>query len=388
MRSYFSGRRVELRAESSSIEKHTTRGCPQGSILGPDEWNMLIGPLLDLELPAGCHLLAYADDVTALLGGRTKLDVQTKGQAVIDMIRDWTERHSLRVAPEKCAYVTLKGEFARYAGPSLKLGTVKVKQKQKAVLLGLKISSNGSFPGHVEDRVSAAISSFALIRRAFHRNWGARPDALSIIYRCAIVPKVTYGVAIWGDQIDKHRKIIAQRLRTCQRFANIAICAGAASVSHAASQVLAGEPPLDMVASELKCLDRFRNGSLQESHLGETVDFTDMKSAKAKLREITLVKWQNEWDRADTGRTTYSFLPNIRQRLEHKIRFNVKLTRVLTGHSSLYGDYRHRILKMPGEIGLCAECAVTDTVLHRIPMNRGIKSVRNSWDTLYMYKRM
>ncbi|KAL1454531.1 hypothetical protein WDU94_010767 [Cyamophila willieti] len=102
---------------------------------------MLIDPLLDLELPAGCHLLAYADDVTALVGGRTKLDVQTKGQAVIDMIRDWTERHSLRVAPEKCAYVTLKGSKIAEQNSD---GIVVMKWKDKGDVLVLSTKHDDS----------------------------------------------------------------------------------------------------------------------------------------------------------------------------------------------------------------------------------------------------
>ena len=107
--------------------------------------------------------------------------------------------------------------------------------------------------------VSAAIAPFVMRRRTFDRNWGDR-DAMSVIYKNAVVPRATYEVGMWGDDIYKKRKVIARR-QTCQRYAFIAICAGARTVSHTASQVLVGEPPLDMLASELKYLERFRNGS-------------------------------------------------------------------------------------------------------------------------------
>ena len=79
--------------------------------------------------------------------------MQAKCQAVIDTIERWTAEHGLRIAPEKCAYVTLKGEFVQWAGLSLKLGTVNVKQKREATLLGLNISPDRSWVPHVESRV-------------------------------------------------------------------------------------------------------------------------------------------------------------------------------------------------------------------------------------------
>ncbi|KAL1448687.1 hypothetical protein WDU94_005670 [Cyamophila willieti] len=121
-----------------------------------------------------------------------------------------------------------------------------------------------------------------------------------------------------------------------------------------------------MVASELYVLEQCRNGITTEVHLGTQVEMTTIKETKERLREITLDKWQQEWDHGDTGRITYAFLPNIRERLKMKLRLHRVLTRVLTGHCSRYGDYRRRILKQPGQDGRCATCGEPDTVLHRI----------------------
>lgn len=44
------------------ISEDETCGVPQGSVLGPAFWTTLYDDLLDVEVPAGVKLVAFADD--------------------------------------------------------------------------------------------------------------------------------------------------------------------------------------------------------------------------------------------------------------------------------------------------------------------------------------
>ena len=71
LRSYFSERknRVRLGTEITSEWKKTTRGCPQGSALGPLLWN-----IFQNDLPynvSKCNLTMYADDHQLYFAGKS-----------------------------------------------------------------------------------------------------------------------------------------------------------------------------------------------------------------------------------------------------------------------------------------------------------------------------
>ena len=58
-----------------------------------------------------------------------------------------------------------------------------------------------------------------------------------------------------------------------------------------------------MVSSELYALKMLRIGYEAVDHLWVEVELANQRAdaVKAKLREITLAKWQQEWGAADTG---------------------------------------------------------------------------------------
>jgi hypothetical protein len=49
------------------VEKAPTKGCPQGSVLGPTLWNVVLDPLLDSDWPPGVTTIAYANDIAVVL---------------------------------------------------------------------------------------------------------------------------------------------------------------------------------------------------------------------------------------------------------------------------------------------------------------------------------
>ena len=85
LKSYFDNRRVGLEIGSIKVTKRATRGCPQGSVLGPACWNLMFDDLLrSLEESIGNKFVAYADDLLVVIEGDSRLKLEIEGQRVVN----------------------------------------------------------------------------------------------------------------------------------------------------------------------------------------------------------------------------------------------------------------------------------------------------------------
>ena len=62
---YLKDRFIVYDTEDGPRLKELTAGAAQGSILGPDTWNVSYDGILRMEMPDGCFLTWYAEDVAA-----------------------------------------------------------------------------------------------------------------------------------------------------------------------------------------------------------------------------------------------------------------------------------------------------------------------------------
>ena len=83
------GQQTLAETEDGPRRKELTAGAAQGSILGPDIWNASYDGILCMEMPDGCFLIGYADDVSGQLTryqalrasqGRWMADTREDGQ--------------------------------------------------------------------------------------------------------------------------------------------------------------------------------------------------------------------------------------------------------------------------------------------------------------------
>ncbi|GBP66709.1 Putative 115 kDa protein in type-1 retrotransposable element R1DM [Eumeta japonica] len=86
-------------------------GCPQGSVLEHMLCNLLLSDIFRLPLPGGCKLIAYADDVTAVIEGENRTELEKKGNALLSFLVEWGRRNRLAFSPTKSATMTIKIRF-------------------------------------------------------------------------------------------------------------------------------------------------------------------------------------------------------------------------------------------------------------------------------------
>lgn len=66
IKNYSENRVLVVRSENKEITKKMSKGCPQGSILGPAIWNMVMDNMLNDKVE-NCEYIAYADDLAIII---------------------------------------------------------------------------------------------------------------------------------------------------------------------------------------------------------------------------------------------------------------------------------------------------------------------------------
>lgn len=123
IKNFLSERVAVLWLGNEESVKTLTKGCPQGSVLGPILWNVLFEDFLRMATGEGTSLIAYADDVVLLVEGGSRNELEERGRNAIGSIEEWSRMAKLVFSSEKSQLIMLKGKFARWREPVFRLKT-------------------------------------------------------------------------------------------------------------------------------------------------------------------------------------------------------------------------------------------------------------------------
>ena len=129
------------------VYNQMTKGCIQGSVCGPTFWNLILDELLEIELPSGCHIQAYVDDVILLVKGKDMKAVETAANTALTSIERWGSEVKLMFSPAKTQRINFT--------PGCKIAQLKMGRKPITIephikLLGVIIDRNLNFMKYVK----------------------------------------------------------------------------------------------------------------------------------------------------------------------------------------------------------------------------------------------
>lgn len=117
IRDHLNNRTTVIRGNFLSVEKRISKGCPQGSILGTDLWNLVIDDLLnriefrELQEVADCDVVAYADKIGIVIAANSRMDLERTASNLGQLVADWCVGAELQLATEKTQMRMLRGEL-------------------------------------------------------------------------------------------------------------------------------------------------------------------------------------------------------------------------------------------------------------------------------------
>ncbi|CAB0017151.1 unnamed protein product, partial [Nesidiocoris tenuis] len=310
--SYLNGRRAELWFRNGVVTAQVTRGCPQGSVLGAAIWNLVFGELLEVLEDNGFQAVAYVDDLALFVEADTVdalTDVAAGGSRIVV---EWARTAHLAVAPSKTQALVFKGPKAVRDGASFEVDGVTVRASLTAKYLGVVMHRNFSIDAHLTMLRSKVCSLTRLMHGVRGAEWGAEFRVVKRHYSSVFMPTVLYAAGNWWSRPSQRIRNVVQQI---QRAALVPVCRAYRTTSTAALQVLAGEPPLDLVldARVAVCSVKSpaRTSAVVRSELQAVISENETDAQKIEgIRQWLNGAWQERWDSATTGRLTYQYFPD------------------------------------------------------------------------------
>jgi len=202
IRSMLESRIITTSLGGAKVCSTVARGCPQGGVLSPLLWCLVLDGLLRDLNGSGVYAQGYADDLAIVVNGKFSSTVSGLMQGALQRVERWCRSHGLSVNPEKTEVVpftrrrkglprglTLFGERLRVSGSVKYLGVI--------------IDCRLTWKEHVARVVQKATACLSASRRAFGATWGLKPHVVHWLYTVVIRPMITYGALLWWPAMQE-----------------------------------------------------------------------------------------------------------------------------------------------------------------------------------------
>lgn len=331
MRSYLNSRTLIYNTTAGERRVEITSGAAQGSILGPDLWNISYDGILGLDMPEDTFLVGYADDIAAVIQARNTEEAQRRLRQVMIRTKVWLHSRGLELATHKTELLLL----TRRRIPleiAMQVDDVTISTKKFINYLGMRLDSKLTFSPQINYVTKKASEITTQLSRLMANLGGPLPKKRKLIME-ACNSILLYGCEIWAGSLTVDHR--AKKLLTAQRTAALRVASAYRTVSAPAVLVIAGMIPIDLQAEERMSIF---NARLDDQRNATTA---------TAIRLETALKWQLRWDSEKRGRWTAKLIPDVSKWVNRNHGdVNYYLTQMLSGH----GYFRKFLFK----IGKCS----------------------------------
>ena len=235
------------------------KGCPQGGILSPFLWNLVVDSLLSYtrnKIP--CDLQGFADDLALLAtleaparNGVQGFDADTlrdMTQKSLNSISDWCAENGLKLSTLKTHSVMFTWRRNWKFSRPLTVNNTEIEMKSSTKFLGVTLDSMLLWNEHIEKQCKKAKGILMQCRRAIGPTWGFTPKTMKWIYTAVVRPILTYAATIWLNGLYKKSNLTL--LNGVQRLGNILVTGALPSSSGVALDTITGTIPIDLLIEE------------------------------------------------------------------------------------------------------------------------------------------
>ena len=191
IRDYLQGRKSRVRLQGhTSTYSELENGTPQGGVLSPFLFNLLMEVLVSILLPRGTHLLSYADDLVLVVTGANKFEAAQR---------------ALHTITEKCAELGFKISGAKSKAMAfnsmspprrLVIQGTRLDWVREHLYLGVWLDSRMDHHKQVDSLVTRMKARVNVMRAMTNPAAGTSSQVLRTFYVHAIRPLVDYSCPV------------------------------------------------------------------------------------------------------------------------------------------------------------------------------------------------
>lgn len=322
VKSYLVSRTATLKIEETITSRTLTKGCPQGSQLGPTLWKAAMASLAEKTKEKGVKWIFYADDIAILAGASRKETAISKLERAYITANEWASEHGLTFSATKSQTMSIKGGLKPEY--TIKLGQDLVKASSPVKYLGVLLDYKLNFWAHVASLADKSADLYTRLRSMMSARWGLSQATARIIYRCVFLPRITYAAPIWEKGLRTKKAIT--KLGSAQRRALLAVTGAYKTTSTSALQTIAGLLPLDLEIKSTIIKSEYKKGLT-------TINEYDRK------QDDLLAEWERKWSNEKKGEWTKKMIPSVTARMRLPLETDHYTTQLLSGH----GDFRGKL---------------------------------------------
>ena len=212
------------------------RGCPQGGVLSPLLWCLVVKGLLTRLNEGDIHAQGYANDICLLVVEKFPHKVSGLIQRALHTVGVWCDEIGLSVNPDKTGLAAFTRRRKLPGFFETRLFVTILRSSTSVKYLGVILDSWLTWKEHVDVRVIKAQNLMWACRRAYGATWDLGARVVYWLYVSIISPSVTLASLVWwpGCQTASAKK----KLSKIQRLACLGITGAMHTTSTAAVEAL------------------------------------------------------------------------------------------------------------------------------------------------------
>lgn len=245
---FLTGRTFKTRVREALSQTYTLdNGTPQGSVISPTLFNLMVNNLTYYLKNCPVDLSQFADDSSIWQAGNPNSQKNiTQIQKGLDIIGTWANNWGFKISQIKTVAMLFSPTNKRPIYPKLYIQNQLIEFQKETYFLGMLLNETINWKPHIQQTIQKCQKDLNILKNIKGTTWGADQQTMLMIYKSLIRAKIDYGCQIYSSA----NKETLKQLDSIQ-YRALRLCTGALpNTSLEELQILACEPPLQLRREE------------------------------------------------------------------------------------------------------------------------------------------